>query len=87
MEIPYPIDIKGFIYVSYGSKNNYQAYGGGTVMIHRDESKPCFLPVYIPSNNTIKGYVYIYNNIPAKKLVLYSGQSGADFLANVYITK
>lgn len=56
-------------------------------MIHRNETKPCFLPVYIPGKNTAEGYVYIYNNVSAKMLMFNSKYASVDFLATVYITK
>lgn len=55
--------------MSYGLKNNIQAYGGGTVLLNPGESKPCQLPAY-DANNALMGIVYIFNDPTNQRLVL-----------------
>lgn len=72
-EIPYPNhnDISEF-YFSYGTKNQSQSYGGGTITMISAEVKPACLPVYIPNGNnaSLAGYISIYNNAQEKKIIL-----------------
>lgn len=58
-----------FLYVSYGKKNNFQSYGGATLIIDVEEIKPCFVPVYM--NTDLKGYLYLFPDPRSGKLIIY----------------
>lgn len=58
-----------FLYVSYGTKNNFQSYGGATLIIDVEEFKPCFVPVYM--NTDLKGYLYLFPDPRSGKLIIY----------------
>lgn len=58
-----------FLYVSYGTKNASQSYGGATLIIDVKEIKPCFVPVYMDAD--LKGYLYLYPNSGSGKLKIY----------------
>lgn len=70
INIPYSTSHK-FLYISYGLKNNSQAYGGGTVVIYIGEHKPCFLPVY-NQNAALVGVIYIYNDANNNRILSYT---------------
>lgn len=80
IEVDYPASAR-FLYVSYGAKNVNQSYGGATVIIDRNENKPCLLPVYRSRENV--GTIYIHNNPSDKKIRIYSTGTSLVFLAIV----
>ncbi len=59
------------ILISYGTVNNNQSYGGGTVVIKSNECKPCFLPIYHGENKVIN-VIYIYNTASVGNEYAYS---------------
>lgn len=69
IEVDYPTSAR-FLYVSYGTKNVNQSYGGATVIIDKNENKPCFLPVNRNGENV--GTIYIHNDPFNKKIRMYS---------------
>lgn len=55
--------------VGYGTKNNLQIYGGGTVVIPEWENRPCYLPVYIGGRKNV-GTAYIFWDPATKNMRL-----------------
>ncbi len=47
--------------VSYGIANGGQSYGGSTIVLQVNESKPCHVPVYGSYNEKISGILTVYN--------------------------
>lgn len=82
IEIPYNTTHK-FIYVSYGTKNQTQAYGGGTVVIPIVENKPCFLPIYNGVGTTPLGIIYIFNDYNNKIIKTYCLNSSVQMYIRV----
>ena len=76
--IPYDNTVHEIL-VSYGVKNDTQAYGGGTVVLAVGESKPCFLPCY--EQNNIIGIAYIYNHDGKIEARSYSATSPLRVIA------
>ena len=66
--VEFPTGIK-LLYISYGTKNGTQSYGGATIIIDAEESKPCFVPIYMGAD--IKGYLYIFPQPSTRKIMIY----------------
>lgn len=64
----FPTNTK-LLYVSYGTKNGTQSYGGSTIVIDAEESKPCFVPVYMGAD--IKGHLYMFPQPSTHKMMIY----------------
>ncbi len=79
--IPYDNTVHEIL-VSYGVKNDTQAYGGGTVVLAVGESKPCFLPCY--EQNNIIGIAYIYNHY-TRKINVRSYSATKTLRVNIFV--
>lgn len=83
--ILYTINVKQ-LYISYGLKNNMQAYGGSTIIIFALEDKPCMVPVYV-QNGTLIAHLYIHND-PSKHTVdFYCYSCNESIIVNLYCLK
>ena len=79
--IPYDNTVHEIL-VSYGVKNDTQAYGSGTVVLAVGESKPCFLPCY--EQNNIIGIAYIYNHY-TRKINVRSYSATKTLRVNIFV--
>ena len=70
-------------YIEYGTKNGNQAYGGGTIELAVASGKPNFLPIY-DNAGTIVAIIYIYNDVPNKRITTYTLNSTVTCRLNIY---
>jgi len=68
------------IMISYGELNEEQSYGGGTIILNSQVSKPCFMPVYL--SDKLQSIVYMYYYHKDKRILVrrISGETALRFI-------